>query len=152
MNSGTPDPVGLFRVVIVDDDADVRSLLEVVFEVDGRFEVVGTAIDGAQGVALVERAQPDVVVLDLRLPVMDGLTAIPLLRRCAPHARIVVFSAFPDPFTLLDVLRRGADSYIDKAMAWSDLVPTITGLMGTPDELGPAEVDTESTPDEVSLV
>ncbi len=147
-SSETRDRGACFRVVIVDDDADVRSLLEVLFDVDRRFQVVGTAVDGAQGVALAEREQPDVVVLDLRLPVMDGLTAIPLLRRCAPEARIVVFSAFPDPFTLLDVLRRGADSYIDKAMAWSDLLPTIAGLLTAEPE---PDDDAQPRPEQVSV-
>src|SRR5438552_1811829 len=123
---------GRARVVVVDDDPDVQDLLEFMFEVDERFVVVGFAPDANTAVSLVERERPDAVVLDLQLPGMDGLTALPLIRRRAPEARIVVFSAFPDPFTLVDVLQLGADGYLNKTATWLELIPTLATLCGLP--------------------
>ena len=123
------------RVVVVDDDHDVQDLLEFMFEVDGRFQVVGRAGDGAEALSLVEQLRPDAVVLDLQLPGMGGLTALPLIRRRAPATRIVVFSAFPDPYTLVDVLQLGADGYLDKGTTWQELVPTLAALCRLPSPL-----------------
>lgn len=118
----------VLRVVLADDDADLRGLVEVMLTADGRFQVVGQARDGAEAVRLAESEQPDVVVLDLQMPTMDGLTALPLLRDRLPDARIVVLSTFPDPFTLVDAVTQGADGYIDKSRAWRELIPTLSGL------------------------
>ncbi len=116
------------KVVLADDDPDLRGLVELMLKADGRFRVVGQAGDGAAAVRLAESEHPDVVVLDLQMPLMDGLTALPLLRERLPDARIVVLSTFPDPFTLVDAVRQGADGYIDKDRAWSELIPTLAGL------------------------
>ena len=113
------------RVVIIDDDEDFRLFLEVMLQEDGRFSVVGMAGDGAEGVSLVGRLEPDVIVLDLQMPVLDGMSALPLLRRRVPQARIVVVSAFPDLVTLMDLLDRGADLYLDKSRAWEEFIPAL---------------------------
>ena len=115
-------------VLLVDDDAELRALLEIILEEDGRFDVVGQAADGREALGLARSARPDIVVLDLLMPGMDGLRALPQLREALPRARIVVVSAFPDPYTLLDAVKLGADGYIDKTRVWRELLPTITGL------------------------
>ena len=117
-----------WRVVVIEDDDEVLGLLEVLFELDGRFEVVGTAASGDTGAAMVADLQPDVVILDLELPRVSGLSTLPVLRATAPDTRVVVFSAFADPMTLVDVLQLGADDYLDKATTWSELLPTIAAL------------------------
>jgi DNA-binding NarL/FixJ family response regulator len=116
------------RVVIVEDDEEVRSLLELMLEHDDRFEVDGLAVDGHAGVAMVAERRPDAVILDLEMPGLSGLDAIGLMGMRSPDTRIVVFSAFPDPITLIDVLRLGADAYLDKASAWSELLPTLASV------------------------
>jgi DNA-binding NarL/FixJ family response regulator len=123
-------------VVLVEDDVEVRDLIAILFQLDGRFEVVGEAGDGASGVEAVARHRPDAVVLDLHLPVLPGTAAIAAMREVSPHTRIIVFSAFPDPFTLLDVLHHGADSYLDKASAWEELVPVAAELCDVVEERG----------------
>lgn len=123
------------RVVVIDDDEDFRDFIELMLEEDDRFTVVGTAADGAEGVTLTDRLEPDVIVLDLQMPVLDGMQALPLLRRRAPDARIVVVSAFPDLVTLMDVLDRGADLYLDKGRAWEEVVPALVAA-------GPGEITT----------
>jgi DNA-binding NarL/FixJ family response regulator len=121
----------LHRIAIVEDDDEVRSLLELMLDLDGRFEHVGSAVDGHAGVSLVTDEQPDAVILDLEMPGLAGLDAIGLIGLRAPNTRILVFSAFPDPITLLDVLRLGADAYLDKGTAWSELLPTLVNLCET---------------------
>lgn len=116
------------RVLLVDDDPVTRSLLELMLDKDGRFGVVAHASDGAEAVRLAKQERPDVVILDLQMPGMDGLTALPLLRRCLPEARIVVMSAFPDPLTLADAMGQGVDGYIDKGRSGCELLPTLVGL------------------------
>jgi DNA-binding NarL/FixJ family response regulator len=118
------------RVVVIDGDGDVRDLLEAMLGVADGLHLVAVAADVETGLARVAEAQPDVVVLDLDLPEGEGeggegIPAVARLRAACPGSRIVVFSAFPDPLTLVEVLRRGADEYLDKARAWADLVPTI---------------------------
>jgi len=115
-------------IVVIDDDPDVRALVEVLFEVDERFDVLATVGEGRSGVDVVRRLQPDAVVVDLELPDVDGMEVVAAIRAVLPDARIVVFSAFADPFTLLEALRCGADGYLDKGSAWAELVPTVAEL------------------------
>jgi PAS domain S-box-containing protein len=102
------------RVVIADDSDDVRMLLRAQLEMDGRFAVVGEANDGSVAVEVAQEQQPDLIVLDLAMPRVDGLTALPLLREAAPKARIVVLSGF-DPLTVgPKVLAGGASRCVEK--------------------------------------
>ena len=112
----------------IDDDEDVRELLRLMFDLDDRFELIGTAGTGRDGIDLVCRTVPDAVVIDLDLPGLDGLAVVDFVQSLELDIRIVVFSAFPDPFTLLDVLRHGAHAYLNKATAWAELLPAVAGL------------------------
>lgn len=117
-----------WRVLVVDDDVEVATLIGTLIDVDPRFTLVGTAPDGEAALELAGRARPDAVVLDLMMPRMDGWTALPLLRRRLPHARIVAVSAFPDAVTLGELLSLGVDAYLDKGTLWLELLPVLAGL------------------------
>ena len=127
------------EVVLIEDEDEVRDVLRVLFDLDDRFRVVAEAADGLQGIAAVAAHRPDVVVLDMQLPGATGAEVVRAARESSPNSRIVIFSSFPDPFTLLEVLRLGADSYLDKATAWMDLLPTILELCGVPGAGHPAD-------------
>ena len=116
------------RVVIVDDNADVRRLLRDHLDLSG-FAVVGEACDGDEAIRVVERLRPHVVVLDLEMGRMSGASALPAIRAVAPTSSVVVFSWFPDPFTLAAVLRLGADLYVDKAEGPGRLVEHLRSLV-----------------------
>jgi CheY-like chemotaxis protein len=83
------------RVLLVDDLSDIRLVMRLLLEADGRAEVVGEAADGAEAVRLAGELRPDAVVLDLRMPGMDGVSALPLIRDAAPGAVVVALSALP---------------------------------------------------------
>jgi signal transduction histidine kinase len=108
--------VSPLRVVLVDDTPDIRFLLRAALEAGGRLQVVGEAGDGAQGLEVVARTRPDLVLVDLAMPVVDGLAALPALRRACPSARIVVFSGFAGSRLLPRARAAGADAYLQKGL------------------------------------
>jgi DNA-binding NarL/FixJ family response regulator len=84
------------RVLLCDDCVPVRELVRLVLELEG-IEVVGEVGDGGAAIEEAGRCQPDVVLLDLSMPAMDGLEALPEICRAAPHAKVVVLSGFDNP-------------------------------------------------------
>jgi DNA-binding NarL/FixJ family response regulator len=110
----------VIRVVIADDVEDIRTMLRAILELDGRFEVVGEAGDGEEAVRLCGQLRPDVLVLDLAMPVMDGLEAIPRVRRGSPKTKILVLSGF-DPRLGAKALELSADAYEDKSKPLNSL-------------------------------
>lgn len=116
------------RVVVADDNADVRRLLREQLELGG-FAVVGEATDGDEAIRVVERLRPHIVVLDLEMGRMSGVSALPGIRAAAPRSSVVVFSWFPDPFTLAEVLTLGADLYVDKAQGPGRLLEHLRSLV-----------------------
>ena len=118
------------RVLVVDDAANLRELLTILLDVEDDFEVVGTAADGAEAIAAAERLQPDIVLLDLAMPVMDGLQALPQLRTHVPEARIVIFSGFEHAALAAQALEAGADAYIEKGTSVTQLVAQLRQLRG----------------------
>lgn len=123
-----PSVLPPWRVLVVDDDPDVHALTEMMIALDDRFELGGSAHDGLAALASAERHQPDAVVLDLSMPDLDGWAALPRLRALLPQAGIVVFSAYPDPISLLQILSAGGDAYINKATSW-ELMPVLAEVM-----------------------
>jgi DNA-binding NarL/FixJ family response regulator len=101
------------RVVLVDDTPEIRFLLRVGLEVE-HFEVVGEAVNGLEAIKLAQAEQPDVVLLDLAMPIMDGLEAIPKIRAACPATKIVVLTAFDTAQMYEEAMSRGADAYIEK--------------------------------------
>lgn len=104
----------LRRVVIADDVADLRVLLRMALEQTGRFDVVAEAVDGAEAVAVAEEHRPDLVVLDLSMPVLDGLEALPQILQVAPGVRVIVLSGFSAERMRDQVIAAGAIAYIEK--------------------------------------
>ena len=102
------------RTLLVDDVEDFRVLLRILMEQDGRFDVVGEAGDGSEALELATELAPDVVVLDLAMPVMDGLTALPALREAVPDVRVVVLSGFPTDEMGPAAEQAGAVGYLEK--------------------------------------
>lgn len=114
------------RVVVVDDIPEIRYLLRIVLAVDPSATVVGEAANGAEAIELVDATQPEVIVLDLEMPVMDGWHALPHLRRVAPTAHIIVFSSTEVDSRLEKRLTNlGADRFVRKGGDPSILVNAV---------------------------
>jgi DNA-binding NarL/FixJ family response regulator len=125
----TPFPVReafMITVLLADDLEEYRVLLRKMLEMDGRFSVVGEAPDGHAAVRLARETDPDVVLLDIAMPEMDGLEAIPHIRRAAPRTRVVMLSGFGEEVMSDKSLRLGADAYVVKGHMTDDLVRTLT--------------------------
>jgi DNA-binding NarL/FixJ family response regulator len=101
------------RILITDDHPLTRDALAGLLSASG-FDVVGQASDGAEAVEQARALRPDLVVLDLTMPGMDGLTALPLIREAAPESAVVVLTAAEDDVNLLSAIRLGAAGYLLK--------------------------------------
>ena len=115
------------RVLIADDAPDIRLLLRM-YLTDSRLEVVGEATNGAEAVELATAEKPDAVILDLAMPVMDGLQAIPLIKEASPETKIVVLSGFDADRMAERALKLGADTYLQKGVALGDISQTLWNL------------------------
>jgi DNA-binding NarL/FixJ family response regulator len=117
------------RVLLVDDVADLRLLLASLFAAHPGVQVVGEAADGEAAVELARQHEPDLIVLDLAMPVLDGVGALPLLRQASPRSRVVVLTAIPrerDP----GALALGAAAYVEKTVETDRLVPDVLAGAG----------------------
>jgi DNA-binding NarL/FixJ family response regulator len=123
------------RVLVVDDAANLRDLLTILLEAEDDFQVVGTAADGAEAIEAAAALTPDIVLLDLLMPVMDGLQALPRIREILPDAKIVIFSGFEDAALSPEAGDAGADAYIEKGVSVTRLVGRLRELRGRPDPL-----------------
>jgi DNA-binding NarL/FixJ family response regulator len=106
-----PDPL---RVVIVDDQRVVRDGLTMLVGLIDGLDVVGAAADGAEAVALSDREHPDVVLMDLRMPHMDGAEATRLIRSGSPTTQVLVLTTYADDESLFPALQAGARGYLTK--------------------------------------
>jgi len=102
------------RVLVVDDHGVVRQGLRSLLELQDGLEVVGDAADGAEGVEAAKRLRPDVILMDLVMPKLDGVSAMRVLREQVPEARVIVLTSFLDDDKLLPALRAGAAGYLLK--------------------------------------
>jgi NarL family two-component system response regulator LiaR len=120
----------VIRVLIADDHAVVRQGLRTFLGLQEDIEVVGEAADGEQAVAEAERLEPDVVLVDLVMPGIDGVEAIRRLHERVPAARAVVLSSFIDEDRLFPVVRAGAAGYLLKDIEPAELVDAIRTVHG----------------------
>jgi PAS domain S-box-containing protein len=104
------------RIVIVDDNDDVRRLVRVQIERLGQYDVVGEAVDGLDAVEVVGASRPDLVFLDLAMPRMDGLEALPLIHEAVPGVRVIVLSGFDEGTIGAKALAAGASRYVEKGL------------------------------------
>jgi YesN/AraC family two-component response regulator len=103
-------------VAIADDNEGVRTLLEVLIDLDDRLELVGVAADGRAAIELVAGTSPHVVLLDLSMPVLDGLQVLTALRETNPATRVVVYSGFSGAEVQEAARRAGAVDYLVKGV------------------------------------
>lgn len=118
------------RILIVDDAEDIRMLLRLKLAHQGRYDVVGEAEDGLGAVEQARTLQPDLVVLDMAMPKMDGLQALPLIRDAVPGVRVIVLSGFNQATLEREAMAAGADRYLVKGGSMGAILDTIADVLG----------------------
>ena len=113
------------RVLIVDDHAVVRQGLITFLELQDEIEIVGEACNGKEACQLITQLKPDVVLMDLVMPVMDGLTAIKEIKRLRPETEVIALTSFADDDKVFTAIRSGATGYLLKDVSPNDLVKAV---------------------------
>jgi two-component system, NarL family, response regulator LiaR len=129
----TVDPEGTegndpIRVVLADDHAEFREGLKEMLLTDEDIEVVGEAQDGAQAIEVAGRVRPDVVILDLAMPIMDGREALgPILRDVWPPPRVVILTMHDGIGQRRELLQMGASSFLAKSASLAEIIVAVKG-------------------------
>jgi len=126
------------RVLIVDDHAVVRMGLRVFFDLQDDIEVVGEAADGSEGVAMARRLEPDVILMDLLMPNMDGITAIGRIKAELPETEIVTMTSFIEEEKVTAALEAGASGYVLKDAEAEEVATAIRAAFAGEVHLDPA--------------
>jgi DNA-binding NarL/FixJ family response regulator len=126
------------RLVLVDDHPVVRDGLRGIFAGTDEFEVVGEAADGAEAVELAARLAPDVVLMDLRMPTMDGVTAIRALRERNPAIRVLVLTTYDTDSDVLPAVEAGAIGYLLKDAPRAELLRAVAAAARGETTLAPS--------------
>lgn len=132
--------VATTRVVIVDDEAMVRAGLKLLISSEDDLEVVGEAADGQQGVAVVARLRPQVVLMDVRMPRMSGLDAAAAVLATAPETKVLMLTTFDEDAVVDAALRHGVAGFLLKSSPPEDLVDAIRHARAGQGALDPAVV------------
>lgn len=120
---------GDISVVLIDDVAGIRSLMSSILEETGDYEVIGEASSGEEGIEVARETEPDLVLLDLSMPRMDGLEALPRIREVTPESEVVIYSGFQEKEMAAAAKERGAVGYIEKGGKPDEIVAELDGLL-----------------------
>jgi len=124
------DPQTPVRVLLVEDHALMRRGMKGQFALETGFSVVGEAINGVQAIQLAAQLEPDVVLMDIDLPVMDGIAATQQIKSDRTTTRILALSAFDHDTQVIGMLAAGADGYCLKSIEWEQLIAVIQLILG----------------------
>jgi DNA-binding NarL/FixJ family response regulator len=145
----------MITVVVADDQRVVREGLTLVLGLLSHVDVVGVASDGAEAVALAVSLRPDVVLMDLRMPRCDGVSATRKIREQAPQVRVIVLTTYSDDRSVLEALRAGARGYLTKDAGGEEIREALERVLDDQAVIDPAVqhhlIDAIATPTPVRL-
>ncbi|MGH2806807.1 MAG: response regulator [Actinomycetota bacterium] len=118
-----------FRIVLADDVFDLRFMVKLALERSGHFVVVAEAENGDEAVEMALEHQPDLVLLDVSMPVKDGLEALPDIRKVSPDAKVVMLSGFEAARLASTALESGAAAYLEKGIPPRELVDELLKVL-----------------------
>jgi two-component system, NarL family, response regulator LiaR len=113
------------RVLIVDDQEFIRRGLRATLSAEKDIEVCAEAVDGRDALAKSLEFRPDVVIMDIVMPRMDGIDATRLLRKALPQAKVLTLSQYDIPEMISEVEKAGAAAFVSKLLIWDKLVPSL---------------------------
>ena len=116
-----PPPDGRKTVVIVEDQTAIRELTTEMLETRGTYRILGTAADGNQGLDMVLKLRPDILILDVMMPGLSGIEVLRRIGRNLPKMRILVFSAKQEPQVVRGLIQEGVHGFVNKNSPLSDL-------------------------------
>jgi DNA-binding NarL/FixJ family response regulator len=119
------------RVLIADDDESFAGMLQAFLEADGRFDVVGHARDGTEAVALTFELRPEIVLMDVVMPVVDGVEATRTILALHPETTVIAVSGVDDAQLALDARIAGAAEYVQKGRVDEDLIDAMLAATTT---------------------
>jgi len=129
------------RILLADDHAVVRQGFKMILDAEADMEIVGEAGNGRQAVDLAEQLRPDVVVMDVAMPELNGIEATRRMAENAPHARVLALSMHKDSVYVRETLRAGARGYLLKDSVAADLVSAVRAVAAGEGYLSPAVSD-----------
>jgi DNA-binding NarL/FixJ family response regulator len=118
-----------FRTILADDVFDLRFMVKLALERSGRFVIVGEAENGDEAVEMARQHQPDLVLLDVSMPVKDGLEALPDIRKVSPEAKVVMLSGFEAARLAATALESGAAAYLEKGIPPRELIDELLKVL-----------------------
>ena len=121
--------MGQIRVVVVDDHQLMLDAIRLTLEQSDDIELVGEALTGSEALPLIGRTQPDLVLLDIRMPQMDGLTCLGKIRECQPKIKVVILSGIDEPEQIQTALKHGASAFVVKHVDPRDLASALRQAM-----------------------
>ena len=127
-----PQPVtdeNPIRVVLVDDHAQMHRIVHTILAATTDIKLVGQGANGQEGIALCEQDQPDIVLMDVVMPIMSGIEATKVLHERFPAIKVLVLSSFQDHESVYAMLRNGAVGYLTKSSLAQDLAETIRATL-----------------------
>lgn len=118
------------RILIVDDAPDIRAVVKEIINLrDTGWHVIGEATNGAAGIELARSEQPDLVLLDISMPVMDGLEALPGMQQVAPNSVVVILTGYPTRAAREQAIAAGAAGFVEKDDIVCRLVPHLEAIL-----------------------
>lgn len=117
------------KILIVDDDSLMRDGLKVIFEIEEDFEVVGTASNGQEAFKMCKNKKPDVILMDIRMPVMDGVVGTKLIKGHFSDIKILILTTFKDEEYIKEAMKAGAEGYIMKNQSTDSIIESVRLVM-----------------------
>lgn len=115
----------MIKVILVDDQQLLRESLSILLESDPEISVVGLGEDGNQAIDLCNRYQPDVALIDIEMPKLNGVSATKIIKQTMPHIKIIILTTFENPDNIMESFINEADGYLVKNISRGDLIRSI---------------------------
>jgi DNA-binding NarL/FixJ family response regulator len=128
----------MIQLLICDDQAIVCEGLRVIFDNDSEIVVVGVAHDGAQAIEMIPECQPHLVVMDLKMPIMNGVQATRIIRERFPNVRVLVLTTYDDDEWVFDAIRSGAEGYLLKDTPREQLITAVKDTVAGKTHIDPS--------------